>query len=68
MSGGKGNGLWSKISNGAKKLFNKARDTVKKYSPKFRTGTEGTVDLSRCSTRWRNSTPMTIDANKLQNI
>ena len=45
MSGGKGNGLWSKISNGAKNLFTRARDTVKKYSPKFRAGQSGTVDV-----------------------
>ena len=45
MSGGKGNGLWSKISNGAKNLFNNVRNTVKKYSPKFRAGQSGTVDV-----------------------
>ena len=45
LSGGKGNGLWSKISNGAKNLFNSARNTVKKYSPKFRAGQSGTVDV-----------------------
>ena len=45
MSGGKGNGLWSKISNGAKNLFTRARDTVKKFTPKFRAGTKGTVDV-----------------------
>lgn len=45
MSGGKGKGLWSKISNGAKNLFTRARDTVKKYTPKFRAGTKGTVDV-----------------------
>ena len=38
MSGGKGNGLWGKISEGAKNLFNSARNTIKKYSPKFRAG------------------------------
>ena len=45
MSGGKGNGLWSKISNGAKNLFNNVRNTVKKYSPKFKAGQSGTVDV-----------------------
>jgi len=45
MSGGKGKGLWSKISNGAKNLFTRARDTVKKYTPKFRQGTSGSVDV-----------------------
>jgi hypothetical protein len=45
MSGGKGNGLWSKISNGAKNLFTRARDTVKQLTPKFRAGTEGTVNV-----------------------
>ena len=50
MSGGKGNGLWSKISNGAKNLFTRARNTVKKFTPKFRTGTSGTVDVTGLST------------------
>ncbi len=45
MSGGKGNGLWGKISEGARNLFNNVRNTVKKYSPKFRTGQSGTVDV-----------------------
>ena len=46
MSGGKGNGLWSKISNGAKNLFTKARNTVKRFTPKLRAGQSGTVDVS----------------------
>ena len=45
MSGGKGKGLWSKISNGAKRLFTNARNTIKKYTPKFRAGTKGTVQI-----------------------
>jgi hypothetical protein len=45
MSGGKGKGLWSKISNGAKRLFTNARNTIKKYTPKFRQGTSGSVDV-----------------------
>tara|TARA_R100001480_G_scaffold144801_1_gene142816 strand:+ start:140 stop:1462 length:1323 start_codon:yes stop_codon:yes gene_type:complete len=63
MSGGKGNGLWSKISNGAKNLFNKARATVKKYSPKFRTGTEGTVTYQG-ALPGGGTAPMTIDASQ----
>ena len=63
MSGGKGNGLWSKISNGAKNLFTKARDTVKKYSPKFRTGTEGTVTYQG-AVPGGGTAPMTIDASQ----
>ena len=45
MSGGKGNGLWSKISNGAKNLFNNAKTKLKEITPKFRAGTEGTVNV-----------------------
>jgi len=63
MSGGKGNGLWSKISNGAKNLFTRARDTVKKYSPKFRTGTEGTVTYQG-AVPGGGTAPMTIDASQ----
>ena len=62
MSGGKGNGLWSKISNGAKNLFTRARDTVKKYSPKFRTGTEGTVTYQG-AVPGGGTAPMTLDAS-----
>ena len=62
LSGGKGNGLWSKISNGARNLFNSARNTIKKYSPKFRTGTEGTVTYSG-SVPGGGTAPMTLDAS-----
>ena len=41
---GKGN-IWSRISQGAKNLFNSARNTVKKFTPKFRAGKAGTVDV-----------------------
>jgi len=41
---GKGN-IWSRISQGAKNLFNSARNTVKKFTPKFRQGTSGSVDV-----------------------
>ena len=45
MSGGKGNGLWSKISNGAKNLFTNVKTKLKEITPKFRAGTEGTVNV-----------------------
>ena len=41
---GQGN-IWSRISQGAKNLFNSARNTVKKFTPKFRAGKAGTVDV-----------------------
>jgi len=41
---GTGN-IWKNISQGAKNLFNSARNTMKKYTPKFRTGTSGSVDV-----------------------
>ena len=41
---GQGN-IWSRISQGAKNLFNSARNTVKKFTPKFRQGTSGSVDV-----------------------
>ena len=37
--------LYSRISQGAKNLFTSARDTVKKYTPKFRTAKAGTVEV-----------------------
>jgi ribosomal protein S20 len=36
---------YSEISQGAKNLFQAAKDTVKKYSPKVRTGKTGTVEV-----------------------
>jgi len=66
LSGGKGNGLWSKISNGAKNLFNSARNTVKKYSPKFRAGTEGTVTYQG-AIPGGGTAPMTLDASTAAN-
>ena len=41
---GKGN-IWSRISQGAKNLFNSARNTVKKFTPKFRAAKTGTVQV-----------------------
>jgi hypothetical protein len=40
------NNMWNRISKGAKDLFNSAKNTAKKYSPKFRTGQGGTVNVS----------------------
>lgn len=37
--------MFSRISQGAKNLFNSARNTVKKYTPKFRTAKAGTVEV-----------------------
>ena len=37
--------IYSRISQGAKNLFTSARDTVKKYTPKFRTAKAGTVEV-----------------------
>jgi hypothetical protein len=36
---------FSEISRGAKNLFNSAKNTVKKYTPKFRTAKAGTVEV-----------------------
>ena len=47
FSGGKGN-IWTRISKGAKGLFNSARNQIaklKKYTPKFRAGQQGTVSV-----------------------
>jgi len=37
--------MYSSISKGAKNLFQSAKDTVKKYSPKFQTAKGGTVEV-----------------------
>ena len=44
FSGGKGN-IWGKISNGAKNLYNSAKNTVKKFTPKFRAAKTGNVKV-----------------------
>ena len=41
-----GGNIWTRISNGAKNLFTKARSTLKQYTPKFRAGKMGTVDVA----------------------
>jgi hypothetical protein len=41
---GQGN-IWSRISQGAKNLFNSARNTVKKFTPKFRAAKTGNVQV-----------------------
>ena len=41
---GKGNNLWSKVSNGAKTLFNKSRAAVRRLKPMTSKG--GTVDVA----------------------
>ena len=41
---GSGN-IWTRISNGAKNLFTKARSTLKQYTPKFRAGQAGKVNV-----------------------
>ena len=41
---GSGN-IWTRISNGAKNLFTKARSTIKQYTPKFRAGQAGKVNV-----------------------
>ena len=41
---GTGN-IWINISQGAKNLFNSARTTMKKYTPKWRAGQQGTVGV-----------------------
>lgn len=38
--------MYSGISKGAKNLFKSAQDTMKKYSPKFKTGQVGTVEFT----------------------
>jgi len=37
--------MFSRISQGARNLFNSAKNTVKKYTPKFRTAKAGTVEV-----------------------
>lgn len=37
--------VFSRISQGAKNLFNSARNTIKKYTPKFKTAQAGTVEV-----------------------
>ena len=37
--------LYSRISQGAKNLFTSAKNTIKKYTPKFRTAKAGTVEV-----------------------
>ena len=37
--------IYSSISKGAKNLFQSAQDTIKKYTPKVRTGKVGTVEV-----------------------
>ena len=44
FSKGTGN-IWKDISSGAKNLFNQARTTMKKFTPKFRAGQSGTVGV-----------------------
>ena len=65
MSGGKGNNLFSKISNGAKNLFSNAKTKLKEITPKFRAGTEGTVNVYDMDGVAQMSSS---DATKLQNI
>lgn len=43
---GKGNNIFSRISNGAKNLFTKSRDFLKNKMPKPFKGTQGTVQVS----------------------
>jgi len=44
FSGGKGN-IWTRISNGAKRLYTSARDTVKQFMPKIRGAQTGSVQV-----------------------
>jgi hypothetical protein len=41
---GTGN-IWKNISQGAKNLFSNAKSTARKWTPKFRTGQSGSVDI-----------------------
>ena len=56
---GKGNNIFSRISNGAKRLFNQSKATLKKYSPKPFKGTQGTVQVSDMGYGFGETTSMT---------
>ena len=59
---GKGNNIFSKISNGAKQLFNSARTKInqlKKYTPKPFKGQQGTVQVGDMGYGFGETTSMT---------
>ena len=59
---GKGNNIFSKISNGAKQLFNSARTKInelKKYTPKPFAGPQGTVQVGDMGYGFGETTSMT---------
>ena len=56
---GTGNNIFSRISNGAKRLFNQSKETLKKYSPKPFKGTQGTVQVSDMGYGFGETTSMT---------
>ena len=56
---GTGNNIFSRISNGAKRLFNQSKATLKKYSPKPFKGTQGTVQVSDMGYGFGETTSMT---------
>jgi len=58
---GNGNNIFTKISNGAKNLYTKAKE----LTPKFRKGTEGTITYQG-SVPGGGTAPMTIDASTAQ--
>ncbi len=55
---GNGNNIFTRISDGAKKLYS----NIKKYTPKFRTGTEGQITYQG-AVPGGGTAPMTIDAS-----
>lgn len=55
---GNGNNIFTRISDGAKKLYG----NIKKYTPKFRAGTEGQITYQG-AVPGGGTAPMTIDAN-----
>jgi len=55
---GNGNNIFTRISDGAKKLYG----NIKKYTPKFRTGTEGQITYQG-AVPGGGTAPMTIDAS-----
>jgi len=56
---GKGNNIFSRISNGAKRLFTESKATLKKYMPKPFQGTQGTVQVGDMGYGFGETTSMT---------
>ena len=58
---GKGNNIFSRVSNGAKNLFTKSRDFLKNKMPKPFKGPQGTVEVGDMGYGFGETTSMTSD-------